>query len=163
MSLNRSEQMTSVNRINKQQGSSLVVAIFILVVFAILALGITKTISSSTEQNVNEILGTRAMLAAETGNEIVLQQIFPLNGAAANCLASQQFYFAASGLESCNVQMSCQSTTVGGVNYYQVQSTGVCKAGLKGSNSTNDTNDVICLANEVCVSRTIEVEAKDVN
>ncbi len=161
MSLN-SQRIRKVVSHKGQSGSALVVAIFILVVFAILAVGITKSISSSTDQNINEVLGTRALFAADSGNELVLQALFPLNGTPGVCTPDQQVYFATAGLEQCNVRMQCQSTNVGGINYYQIVSTGVCKAALAGSNSSKQSADVVCLANEVCVSRTIEVEAKDV-
>lgn len=144
----------------KQAGSSLIVAVFLVVVFAILSLGITQTISSSNDQSINEILGTRALLAADSGNEFVLQQLFPINSNVSNCQASQQLYFNVDGLLHCNVVMQCSEETILNSSYFQVVSTGVCKAGLQGSNSNKLILDATCLANEVCVSRTIEVEAK---
>lgn len=147
------------NKKELQRGSSLIVAVFLIVVFAILSLGITQTISSSTDQNINEILGTRALLAAESGNEIALQQLFPISGLAPNCVATQQTYFYTDGLLHCNVLTSCKEQTVSDVSYYQVVSTGICKAFLQGSNANKQSIDSRCLANELCVSRTIEVEA----
>lgn len=144
----------------KQQGSSLIIAVFIIVVFAILSLSITRTISSSTDQNVNEILGTRALLAADTGTEVVLQQLFPLNVTSHNCIAKQHLYFNTQGLENCSVVVQCQETNVGNNDYFEIVSTGICKAGLSGSSSSPSSSDERCLSLETCVSRTIEVEAR---
>lgn len=143
-----------------QQGSALIIAVFIIVVFAILSLSITRTISSSTDQNVNEILGTRALLAADSGTEVVLQQLFPLNVSSHNCIAKQHLYFNTAGLENCSVVVQCQETSVGNNDYFEIVSTGICKAGLSGNSISPSAADERCLSQEVCVSRTIEVEAR---
>ncbi len=143
-----------------QQGSSLVVAVFLLLVFGILSMGITQTISSSIDQNTNEIIGTRAFLAAEAGNEVVLQQLFPLDSAPSACISQQQLYFNVDGLQNCNVLARCQAFVESGVTYYEIVSTGVCKQSMQGSNTSKVSADYNCLAYEFCVSRTLEVEAK---
>jgi len=142
----------------KQRGSALIVAVFIIVVIAALAAGLTKILSASSDQVISEVLGTRAMLAAEAGNERVLAQLFPIDTSASVCLASQQQYFTAvTGLMNCNVRTLCTERTTGGLDYYSVVSTGVCKAALVGG---GDASDLTCGSSEVCVSRSIEVEAK---
>ena len=161
MSLKRKNRARTGIALSKgQQGSSLIIAVFIIVVFAILSLSITRTISSSTDQNVNEILGTRALLASDTAAELVLSQLFPLNNAPESCLANQQLYFATAGLENCNAVVSCQETTIGNQQYFEIVSTGVCKAVLIGNSGAPVADDVRCMALETCVSRTLEVEAR---
>lgn len=156
MSLNR----TTTGCYKKQKGSSLILAVFIIVVFAILSISITKTISSSTDQNVNEILGTRALLSADSATELTLLQLFPHNGAAYNCIANQRLYFEVTGLESCTAVVSCQESNIGNTDYFDIVSTGVCKSKLAGSAAAPDSSDTVCAAFETCVSRTIEVEAR---
>ena len=146
--------------LKRQRGSSLIIAVFIIVVFAILSLSITRTISSSTDQNVNEILGTRSLLAADTATELTLSQLFPLNNASPACIAKQQLYFSTAGLENCNAVVSCQETTIGNQQYFEIVSTGVCKAVLIGNSGAPAQADERCLALETCVSRTLEVEAR---
>ena len=147
--------------VKRQRGSALVMAVFIIVVMSILAIGISKTISSSTDQTANEVLGTRALMAAESGNELVLAQLFPVTGGGGSCTASQQMYFSVAGLLSCNVQATCSNNTSGGTDYYQIVSTGVCKQALVGNNSSKQAQDLTCSADQICVSRTLEVEAKE--
>lgn len=157
---NRKTTFNKLPTATKQRGSSLVIAVFIIVVFAILSLSITQTISSSTDQNVNEILGTRSLLAADTATELVLTQIFPLNNAPYSCIAKQQLYFATAGLENCNAVVSCQEVSIGNNDYFEIVSTGVCKAALVGNSGAPASADEICSALETCVSRTLEVEAR---
>jgi len=142
-----------------QNGSALAIAVFIIVVMAVLAAGITKSISSSSDQVVYEVLGTRALFAAESANEKGLAQIFPLTGSAnvSVCVASQTTDFSQIGLVNCVATTTCtlNEPTNSNTKYYQIVSTGVCKARL-----LNDASDYSCGNEKICVSRTIEVEAK---
>lgn len=145
------------NNKKKQGGSALAIAVFIIVVMSLLATGISKSISSSEEQTVYEVFGTRALLAAESANEMALSQIFPLTGSGV-CTASQNTYFNQNGLLNCVATTTCSSRDpdLVGTTYYQVISTGICKANLN-----NDTGDFSCGNEKICVSRSIEVEAKE--
>ena len=165
-----------------QRGSALIIAVFILVVMGFLAAGLTKTISASTDQVVNEVLGTRALLAAEAGNEMVLAQLFEVNASLtagdldALCTSTSgsstthRRYFSDDdgvlnasdvvGLLSCAVQSSCARRTYGGVDFFSVSSTGVCKSRLSGNQASPALGDFSCTAEQVCVSRTLVVEAK---
>jgi MSHA biogenesis protein MshP len=140
----------------KQTGSSLVIAIFVIVVMSALAAAIQSNISASVDQSVHEVLGTRALFAAETGNELALAQVFPVSGVAANCIASQQTYFSVAGLEQCVIATACSTQAYAGTDYYSISSTGTCKSKLAG-----DATDFSCsISDKVCVTRSIEVEAK---
>ena len=141
---------------NRQQGSALVVAVFVIVVMSALAAGINQSISSSVSQSSAEIMGTRALFAAETGNEIALAKVFPIDGSPASCIASEYHRFTAEGLNQCIVEVNCNTQIEAAVSYYQIQSKAVCKATLSGVNIT----DINCTAGEFCVSRGLEVEAK---
>ncbi|MDU0113716.1 MSHA biogenesis protein MshP [Psychrosphaera aquimarina] len=149
----------SINRIKqtkpKQKGSALAIAVFIIVIMAALAAGISKSISSNTDQLVFEVLGTRALFAAESANEIALAQLFPVSGGVGICTAEQSLYLNVDGLRNCAVKTYCSNKSPGASQYYQVVSTAVCKA-----NMNNNSSDFICTNEKVCVSRTIEVEAK---
>lgn len=157
------KKLSSQQFIKKQRGSSLAIAVFIIVVMAMLASAISKAISASSEQSVYEVLGTRALFAAEAANERALALIFPLSGAALACApTSEQIYFTVSGLSQCTARYTCTESDPDaiGVSYYSVAATGVCKNGLAGNSGSPNVNDLICSANQVCVSRTVEVEAK---
>ena len=144
--------------LRSQTGSALIMAVFILVVLGLLAASLTKVMSGASDQVIQEVLGTRALLAAESGNERTLAQLFPIDGSPAVCASEQRFYFDSSvaGLVNCAVESSCNEQVTGGLNYYSVVSTGICKQGFTG----NQTNDFTCRGAELCVSRTLEVEAK---
>jgi MSHA biogenesis protein MshP len=150
-----------VKKINKnrlsQTGSALAIAVFIIVVMALLAAGISKSISSSSEQTVYEVYGTRALFAAESANERMLALIFPISidgSDDAACVSSQTTEFAQSGLVNCVATTDCtlNEPLDSNTQYYRIVSTGVCK--------TYEPTDFSCGNEKICASRTIEVEAK---
>jgi len=151
-------------RRNRHQGGALLIAVFVIVVMAALTAAITKNISASTDQTVYEVLGTRALLAAEMGNEKKLADLFSYNGNTANCSVGEEVRIFnvidagatyVPGLEHCAYIIDCSTNSTGGVNYYSISTTGLCKADLDGT-----SDDFFCAADEFCVSRTVEVEAK---
>ena len=154
----------------KQHGGALIITVFIIVVMSALAVGITRTMSSSTDQVVYEVMGTRALMAAETGNEMVLMQLFPLNGTVRTCsdidttVSSDDVfneYFVADELSQCTVTATCTERTQGTTTYYSIASTGVCKDKHAGTKLFPATADYTCANTDaVCVSRRLEVEAK---
>lgn len=145
-----------------QQGSSLVIAIFILVVMMLLGAALTRVLSTGSEAVAFEVVGTRAFQAANIGVQHRLALIFPLTGDSFHCSGENIVTSGAShstndptvpailanlssvnGLQNCRVeQMSCEDFKVDGVVYYQITSEGQCDIG-----------------GEV-TSRTVEVEAR---
>lgn len=152
----------------KQQGGALAIAVFVIIVMSLLSVAISRSISASSNQTMYEVLGTRALLAAEAGNEMTLRQIFPLatsgnpQPAIENCPADSTFRFDSlniNGLNDCVVTTTCRSepSPVDQAQnaYYFVESTGVCKAVMQSNNT-----DFSCQnTDETCVSRRVEVEA----
>jgi MSHA biogenesis protein MshP len=112
-----------------QRGFSLPVAIFILVIMALIATAAVAILNKGLGGASQEILSTRAFYSAESGAQFVLNQLFPLNGGAANCAASSNLNFSSSGLNNCSASMSCNSTTIGSDTYYVISSTGNCNTG----------------------------------
>ena len=135
-------------KLNKQGGSSLVIAIFIIVVISMLGAALVKMIRSSSDSIVYEVLGTRAYNAAQIGLQWQLQQIFPLNNnTPLTCAAVSTIppnIATAVGLENCKIisPVSCTSSEVLGTTYYTVTSTGQCEVA------------------GVLTSRTLEVQAR---
>lgn len=62
-----------------QQGSALVLALFVVVVMSLLSTTLIRMLDSSQESVVVEVFGTRALLAANTGIERMAAAIFPLD------------------------------------------------------------------------------------
>lgn len=125
----------------KQQGSALVIAIFIIVVMTILVAALSKMLIGSSESVSYEVLGTRAFFAAQSGMEQGLTQLFPLSATATYCApvgvtgseAPVTVSFTANGLQGCSYTLSCQSGRVTAsateTIYYQLTSIGSCGTG----------------------------------
>ncbi|KUM53954.1 type II secretory pathway component [Rheinheimera sp. EpRS3] len=117
----------------KQRGSALVIAVFVIVVMLALAVGLSRLLISSSETVVYEVQGTRALFAAQSGLDIALTQLFPLNGTAAGCgVVTASRSFNADSLQSCNVSISCTPFTNAApdsITLFQLSSTAECTAG----------------------------------
>lgn len=110
-----------------QHGFSLPVAIFILVIMALLGAGIVSIMQSSQESTATEVLSTRAFFAAESGAQVALGQLFDLSGGAVNCAASYPAIdFNATGLGGCSASATCSSSGIGTKTYFTITSTGSC-------------------------------------
>lgn len=113
-----------------QHGFSLPVAIFILVIMALIAAAAVSIMQTGQSGVSNDVMSTRAFYAAESGAQNVLAQLFPLSGGAANCQASYPtITFNQTGLASCSADTQCTARTVGTRTYYTINSTGNCSSG----------------------------------
>lgn len=138
----------------KQQGSAILLALFILVVLALLAISLLRLLSDSNRSVANEVYGTRALLAAHSGVELGLVTLFPLtNGQGEACWNGDLTYSGGlanqPGLPNCSVAVQCTSTLgPDGQTYYRITSEGVCST----SSGANEE--------AIFVARTLEVEAR---
>lgn len=135
----------NVKNKQRQKGSALVIAVFIMTVMLLLASSLIKLLESNTESVNYEVLGTRAFMAARTGAQWQLSQIFPLNGDTASCPANipDLDLSGIDGLNTCVAEITCsESSGIDGVNYYTVTSTGSCGAA------------------QIATSRTVQVEVR---
>lgn len=129
----------------KQQGSALVLAIFIIVVMLAVVLSLSRLLLSSSEALVYEVQGTRAFLAAQSGLELLLTQVLPRDGNAACQQATLHFNDA--GLEGCTASVSCQASAL-------------LPVGSTTSQLYQLTSVGHCTANEFVTSRTLVVEVR---
>ena len=119
---------------NKHQGSSLVIAIFIIVVLSLLGAALVKMMASSQQNVAFEVLGTRAYTAAQTGVQWQLAQLFPVGlGTSSTKKCSDVSHVPpvinnTSGLKGCNIisPIGCNDFLHDGVRYYTVTSIGSC-------------------------------------
>ncbi len=142
---------------NKQQGSSLMLALFILIVLTLLGGALVRVLSTSSEAIAQEVIGTRALMAANSGMQAHLQQLFPLSGFTF-CPLDRTYDFSTTGsntqgLHHCKAYVDCvlyfpDPTT--GVNYFRLTSTGECGSGVMEAGSQSIVKS----------SRTIQVEAR---
>lgn len=126
---------TKSNR--QQQGFLLPLALFILVVMAVLALTISRTSIQTQTSSIQEFTNIQAFYAAESGAQRGMQHLF-LNAALlrtdvdGRCAGWNQSYnFTAAGLRACTAQVSCAlATDAGNVrSFYTLTSVGICGTG----------------------------------
>lgn len=144
----------------RMRGSALMIALFVIVVMALLAAAMGRFLVDSGEKNTVEVRSVRALLAAQSGLEVALYRLFPKRTLAqpippAVCLASSPLSFAGNpGLTNCQAVVRCATVPVtynGAVtNGYRLESVGTC-----GSSDLNSANP------DFAVSRTLMVEAYD--
>ena len=143
-------------RLAPQRGSAIMIALFVIVIMALLAAAMGRFLVDSGEKHGVEVRGVRALMAAQSGLEIALYRLYPNDEwTAQRCDASTTTAFALPGLADCEVEVSCQQITVsaaGGTQTgYRFRSEGRC--GDPGVN--NGPNP------DFAVSRTVEAEVFD--
>ncbi|PHR86440.1 MAG: hypothetical protein COA76_15335 [Moritella sp.] len=117
----------------QQQGSMLVIAVFIIVVISLLAASLSRILSSTADSVANEVYSAKAYFAADSGMEYGIYRV--LKGT----LACNTFPVSPSitpfvidgeaGLENCDVEIRCQTITAGSNTQYYLISTGTCDGG----------------------------------
>lgn len=144
MSRNYSDYRYLLMNHRKQSGSALIIAIFVLVVVLGFGLTLANIVVSSSEAVAYEILGTRAFLAANSGAQQRLNQIFTPGQANLLCdgnpnPATPDFAeqpvdervntINSAALLECRVQrVACTNFKQDGVVFYRIESTGQCDA-----------------------------------
>ncbi|WP_287146427.1 MSHA biogenesis protein MshP [Aeromonas sp.] len=134
------------------------IALFVIVVMALLAAAMGRFLVDSSEKNTVEVRSVRALLAAQSGLEVALYQLFPNrpttlpSNRCSLVLITRQF--SEHGLTGCQVVVSCKEIAVTYNNQpstgYRLQSMGQC--GTANPNSANP---------DFAVSRTLMAEAYD--
>ena len=139
---------------SSQNGSALVIGIFVLIVMFMLAGSLIRIVADGDEAISMEVWGARALNSANSGADAALAQLFPLNGGAATCANVNPIWtppFNEVGFHGCRVNITCSSATVSTLTQYRINSKAVCETGGCGSDSTSN-----CLR----VQRQVEVEAR---
>lgn len=129
----------------QQRGISLIMSMFILVVMSLLGAAMINIMAGGGDSVAREVISTRALFAAESGAQRMLNNIFVRDGTVNpdNCF-SQPLVF--SGLEGCAaVEVDCSYVIVNNINFYSISSTGSCGPVAEPA------------------VRVVEVQAKDVN
>jgi len=146
----------------KQKGSALMLALFIIVVLTLLGGALMKVLTSSSEAIAQEVIGTRAYMAANSAMQAELAKLFPLNSSS-TCPSEPPFKTGSydfstngtnvEGLYHCSAETSCNKYATNqttGDKFYRITSTGTCGSGILGEDSKN----------VVISSRTLQVEAR---
>lgn len=121
----------------RQRGFTLAIAVFILVIMALIGTAMVSMMQNSQQSVASSVLSTRAFFAAQTGAQLTLAKLFPLDGSAATCSASSPaISFTAIGLAGCSATVTCSSVSNAGKTYYTVHSAGRC--GLSGQSASRE-------------------------
>ncbi|NAZ96373.1 MSHA biogenesis protein MshP [Vibrio toranzoniae] len=127
------------HRKSSQQGSVLVVAIFVIVVMGFLATSLVQVQWSNHDTLTRKQLGTQAWLLAHSANEWALTQVYPLTVSPAvstsvstvcSTLNANQ---VSSGMSTiCTVgKLTCsQIGTLDSVGFFKIESTAICGSGI---------------------------------
>lgn len=121
------------------QGSMLVIAIFVILVMAFLGITMVQMLSATSQSVVYEVLGTRALNAAQAGLQKIAANAFPINGGIVSCddlvlpVQSNANFGQIAGFENCSYSARCTTTEIvkdGQLNnFYRFSSEGVCQSG----------------------------------
>lgn len=123
---------------SRQRGSMLVIALFVIIIFGLLGLTMTRLLSSSSENVIYEVLGQRALNAARSGLEICLAAKYPVDtGPVAPSPCSdptEDTFIGVPGLDTCSYDVEPAddvTVTDNGINYTysKFTSVGRCEAG----------------------------------
>jgi len=137
--------------------------LFIIIVLILLGSALMRVLSTSSEAIAQEVIGTRAYMAANSAMQAELQKLFPLNSAALQCnenitlVVTYDFSTSGSnidGLFHCRAITTCNQYATHpqtGELFYRLTSTGKCGS----SNLASQSKDI------VVSSRTIQVEARN--
>ena len=128
-------QVINKPNIEKQRGSALVIAIFVIIVMTLLGTALVRMLSTEAESVAFEVIGTRAFQAAQSGMQWQLQQVFPLGSSGVACpsaTSTKSFVNSGNdgrGLKNCEAKLQCESFEHKSITYYQLESTGTCTVG----------------------------------
>ena len=126
----------------RQRGSALIIGVFVITVMFLLASALINIVQDGDTGLTQEVWGTRAFSAANSGADAALATLFPLNGSDGICPVTSTWNPPnVTGFHACTVTLTCKAYTVGTTTQYRINSKAVCESG------------------ETRVSRQVEVEA----
>jgi MSHA biogenesis protein MshP len=136
----------------KQRGSMIVMALFAIIVLALLAGTLINMIGTSSNSVLFEVYGVRAKNAAQAGIQELAMTAFPLGTGPQQCnqvISSPASFSSITGFQECDFSARCVTEDINfngeDYRYYRFSSTGSC--GFNG----------------IVVSRTLSVDAMQEN
>ena len=116
--------------LGRMQGSMLMIAIMVILVFGILTAGMARLLSASGDQVGYEVLGSRALATANSGLEWGLYKL-TRQGSSCATLASTApaGTLDSSGFPHCQLVLDCTLLALSAGNSTLLKATGVCDNG----------------------------------
>lgn len=116
----------------RQQGNTLIISIFIIVVIGMMAAGLSRIRWSNNDSHVRTLNGNQAWLYAQSASEEMLTQLYPLNSQTLDTTKCTDSFTPSFTDSRCQkISSSCkQLAELDGVAYYRVTSRAQCGQGL---------------------------------
>ena len=113
---------------NKQRGLGLPVALFIIVVMALIAVAVNNLNQNSSQSFAQNVLSTRAFYAAESGAQLRLNSVVSASPCTCGASSTENYVFDGDilGLAGCQASTACSAFTAAGETYCTIVSTGTC-------------------------------------
>ena len=105
--------------IKKQQGASIVIAIFLITGLALLATAAVQMVSTGQQSISQEITSVKAYFAGQSGLQWGMYQAIYATPTATNSIT-----FSNSGLSNTTATITFSNNTIDGNTYYQISSNG---------------------------------------
>jgi MSHA biogenesis protein MshP len=117
--------------LNKQRGNTLVIAIFVIVVLGALVAALSNLVRTTSESVVVEVLGTRSFMAAQSGIEQGMMELYPIGGSPATACADFSENIA---VDNCEAVIICKDEPYPPPPnekyiHFRLEATGTCTAG----------------------------------
>lgn len=127
MSLNQQFQPSA----QRQSGSVLIIAIFVILFGTLILLALARLTTSSSTTLIYEVQGQRSYWLAKSTLDLGFVQLFPLNQAAQSCTAvnTSMRNWNSDDWAGCRSQLTCDDETVDGKKWYLLTSTAWCGDG----------------------------------
>lgn len=120
----------SVKSMKRQQGSMLVIALFVIIVLGFLAYAMIQITDNSNRATVFEVYGARALNAANSGAERALNETLGPGNSACPSAPSNELP-SINGFVGCELKITCEqfNITETGFTHFRIESTASCTAG----------------------------------
>ena len=127
MSPNQQLQLSA----QRQSGSALIIAIFVILFGSLILLALARLSTSSSTTLIYEVQGQRSYWLAKSTLDLGFVQLFPLNQAAQSCTAvnTSMRNWNSDDWAGCRSQLTCDDETVDGKKWYLLTSTAWCGDG----------------------------------
>ena len=115
----------------RQSGSSLIIAIFVILFGTLILLALARLTTASSATLIYEVQGQRSYWLAKSTLDLGFVQLFPLNQAAQSCTAvnTSMRNWNSNDWAGCQSQLTCDDETVDGKKWYRLTSTAWCGDG----------------------------------
>ncbi|MEW7865826.1 MSHA biogenesis protein MshP [Aeromonas diversa] len=135
----------------RTHGSALLIALFVIVVMALLAAAMGRFLTDSGEKHTLEVRGVRALMAAQSALEVGLYLLYPQGQWQPLGCPGANLTFTTPGLDGCQAVLSCTpvSSSDGSISVAGVRLSAQGSCGDRQLDSANP---------DFAVSRTLTVE-----